>query len=184
MKKRRSAIAAFLLAVVLCLGVGFAALADDLFIDGTLNWSFDNAKKTFDEDVYFADPAVEENFVVSGSCAKAASITATRAADKNGSANDLLQITVAGDAFSYANQVATIKAKVQNDSPEAVNVTVVSSPVTTTSGLFKIEVTGTESAIEANGMGEVTIIITLLKIADADVTDETFTIELTATTAD
>lgn len=185
MKKRKSAIAAFMLVVVLCLGVGFAALTDDLFVDGNLNWSFDDAKTAFDADVYFADPAVEENFVVTGTCEKAASITATRAADKNSNANDKLTITVAGDAFSSAGQVATIKAKVQNDSTDAVNVAVKGTATanTSTQGLFKVEVAGTTEAIAAGESGEITITITLLKTAAADVTGETFSFELTATSA-
>ena len=54
MKQRKTVIVAFLLAAVLLLGVGYAALTDTLTIDGSAGVSYDDASEAFDEDIYFS----------------------------------------------------------------------------------------------------------------------------------
>ena len=53
MKKRGIIIASFLLLAVLVMGVGFAALTDNLFIKGEATIATTSAQSNFDEDVYF-----------------------------------------------------------------------------------------------------------------------------------
>lgn len=54
MKKRKIAIVAFMLAAILALGVGFAALTDTLTIEGSAKIAADGAQEVFDEDIFFS----------------------------------------------------------------------------------------------------------------------------------
>ena len=53
MKNRKRALVAFLLAAVLCLGVGYAAVTDILDIQGVANVNATAAEASFDDDIYF-----------------------------------------------------------------------------------------------------------------------------------
>ena len=54
MKNRKIAVAAFMLAAILALGVGFAALTDTLTVEGSAGIAADGAKQVFDEDIFFS----------------------------------------------------------------------------------------------------------------------------------
>ena len=54
MKNRKIVVVAFLVAAVMLLGVGYAALTDTLTIIGNAHIDVDTANKTFDEKVYFS----------------------------------------------------------------------------------------------------------------------------------
>ena len=58
MKNRRTVIASFLLIAVLVMGIGYAALTDNLFIKGEATLATTSAQTNFDEDVYFHEVAV------------------------------------------------------------------------------------------------------------------------------
>lgn len=185
MKKRRLGIVVFMFVAILCLGVGFATLTDDLFVDGTLLWDKDAAEDSFTLDVYFADPSVEGNFDVTGARGTN-TITASRSADSSNEANDKLTIAVAGNALAVAGESATIKAKVQNDSADSVTISV-NAPTTVDNsadaGLFKVECSCTNEAIASKASGEVIIKITLMKTQETSLTvAETFSFTLTAAT--
>ena len=55
MKKRRIAIVSFLMLAVLVMGIGFAALTDNLFIKGEANLETTVAQPIFDSKVYFVE---------------------------------------------------------------------------------------------------------------------------------
>ena len=55
MKNRKLAIVAFLLVAVLAIGVGYAALADYLRVNGDIEVHAANANVAFDEKIYFSD---------------------------------------------------------------------------------------------------------------------------------
>lgn len=55
MKNRRTVIASFLLIAVLVMGIGYAALTDNLFIKGEATLATTAAQSNFDEDVYFVE---------------------------------------------------------------------------------------------------------------------------------
>ncbi len=55
MKNRRTVIASFLLIAVLVMGIGYAALTDNLFIKGEATLATTSAQSNFDEDVYFVE---------------------------------------------------------------------------------------------------------------------------------
>ena len=53
MRNRKTVITAFILVAVMLMAVGFAALADDLYITGTAKVLQTNAENSFGEDILF-----------------------------------------------------------------------------------------------------------------------------------
>ncbi|MBQ9785598.1 MAG: hypothetical protein IJW29_09340 [Clostridia bacterium] len=174
MKNRRNVIIAFMLCAVLCLGIGFAALSDDLAIDGTLAYDKEAAEDVFNAEVYFTGAEAD----ASSTCNDATQVTYSVEAADNGDANDLLKIAVGDTAFAVANETVVIKATVKNDSTDAVTVALTSTTAPT-SGAFEVSCTG--ATIDAGSTGTVTVTIKLLS-TEADVSD-TFAFALTATSA-
>ena len=166
MKNRRLVIGAFLMVAVLSLGVGFAALSDTLSVGGTASYSPEAAADEFNADVYFVSPAVDTG---ASTCEKTDSIQVT-VGDDDTDVNDKLTITVGEDAFTSAGQVAVINVKVQNDSTDAVSVSLDTAAANTMDidqGVFTIAVTGVD-AIAAGDEGVVTITITLNKTVQVE----------------
>lgn len=60
MKNRKTVVVAFLLAAVMLLGVGYAALTDVLDITGSADVNQSAAEEAFNEDIYFSDAAANE----------------------------------------------------------------------------------------------------------------------------
>lgn len=54
MTKRRSIIAAFLVVALLAVGIGYAALTDDLTVTGSASIKASDSAETFDGDIYFS----------------------------------------------------------------------------------------------------------------------------------
>ena len=73
MKQRKTVIVAFLLAAVLLLGVGYAALTDVLDITGSADVNQSAAEEAFDEDIHFRN---EEGDVVIHEAGNTASVNA------------------------------------------------------------------------------------------------------------
>ena len=61
MKQRKTVIVAFLLAAVLLLGVGYAALTDVLDITGSADVNQSAAEEAFNEDIYFSAAKANED---------------------------------------------------------------------------------------------------------------------------
>lgn len=129
MKKRRTAIVAFLLCAVLCLAVGYATLTDTLYLNG--NVSADNKgaigpdgpkiPETFDANVYFSNPSN-------------ADIVAIKA-DEDGNKNDLAEIIIPATTWEKAPQTVTYTVDVFNDN-DTVDVTVKLNNVSETGDKF------------------------------------------------
>ena len=169
MKKRRTAIVAFLLCAVLCLAVGYAALTDTLYLNGTV--SADNQgdngpdgpkiPETFDANVYFSNPSN-------------ADIVAIKA-DEDGNENDLAEITIPATTWAEAPQTVTYTVDVFNDN-DTVDVTVKLNNVSETGDEFNYFTCNVEWAegvtldkngaaiIKANEKANVTISVTLDKM--------------------
>lgn len=88
MKAKRITVVAFLLAAIMLLGVGFAAVSDQLFIHGRAYMSAGAADESFDPYVYFS--AVESNATTKGT----ASI----------SSNDQIQLIIGSEDGAGANK--------------------------------------------------------------------------------
>ena len=173
MKNRRSIIAVFLMVAVLCLAVGYANVADDLSINGTLSLSNDALDEIFEANVTFADPAI-----TNASTANKTGVTAELDTD-----TDKLIITVPDTAFKAIGETLVVTVKAVNSGTAAATVTVDN---VTDGTYFDVEITPnveTELAAAANGVNseiEYTITITLTGMPAGDATD-TIAIALTAT---
>jgi len=62
MKNRKIVVVAFLVAAVMLLGVGYAALTDTLNVLGDAEVSHGNANSAFDADVYFSDASEGDGY--------------------------------------------------------------------------------------------------------------------------
>lgn len=159
MKNRRIVVVAIMLVAVLCLGVGYAALNDQITATGTvsvtatgfdLQWEADNTSP----------------------------ITAT--------ANDnSLTFTVAAGQLAKAGNSVTIKAKVKNASTENFNAKITGVTVNQSasySAYYTVGITGIaeNDVIAKNASKDVTITVTLNQMPVADITNDTFTIVIAA----
>ena len=178
MKKRRTAIVAFLLCAVLCLAVGYAALTDTLYLNGTVsadNKGYDpdgpdgpdgpKIPETFNANVYFSDPS-DKNIV-------------TIKDDKDGNENDLAEIIIPATTWKAAPQTVIYTVDVFNNN-DTVDVTVKLNDVSETGDEFNyftcnvkwsedVELDENGSAIiEAGKKANVTISVTLEKMPTED----------------
>ena len=103
MKKRRSSIIVFVLVAALCLGIGYAALADDLFVTGSANISVEHAEDAFAEDIYFSRAVMN-----------AEAGTAVIGADEHGEASDKVTITVADGALKGKDDYVICNLEIKN----------------------------------------------------------------------
>ncbi len=177
MKNRRNVVIAFLLIAVLCLGVGFAAVSDDLQAYGTMSVTGSDLQDDFNAAVHFANPAADTT-----------GVTATVGADANGDADDKLTITVPAGVFTTQGQEIVVTVDIENDNAaQSANITFADATFAgdvPADNPFTVTVTPSNAAatnIDAMGTQPYTITIKLVKIPADDITDATFTIDFTAT---
>lgn len=151
MKQRKTVIVAFLLAAVLLLGVGYAALTDQLTLSGTAGVLVTDAAQDFDADIYFSK-------VISGT-----GCTAEILADP-----DTGKITVTSGALKAAGNevIATYTIKSESD----LDVTV-KQPAITNNNTEHFEVVTSwngDQTLAAGSTIDVTVTVKLIKTADTD----------------
>ena len=117
MKNRRLVIVAILLISVVCLGVAFAALVDDLAVDGSL--ALDNviANEDFNQDVHF-DATKTPTTVLPENAKPNEKVTVTISDDDNDHANDQLNITIPKGILNFTGDKVEVTAFVVNNSSE------------------------------------------------------------------
>ena len=178
MKNRKIVVVAFLLAAVLLLGVGYAALTDTLTIIGNAHIDLDVANATFDEKIYF-------------SAAEATS------SDGSGTVADVASYT-ADDATFTVNKLATVGQKsvftftITNDSNVdaviSINSTKLSgavNPSNSNEEKFIVEYSYPDGMNIAKQGGTIDVVITVtVKEPVTSATSATFGIELTATSVE
>ena len=169
MFKRRNGVLAFLMAAVLLLGVGYAALTDTLTVAGSAAAQIsgeNGASAAFDEDVYFstATPAVE-------------SVSATIDSTK-----DKITITVPAGVLKLKDETTVINATIKNDSKDhAAKVTLQN----TSTDNFSVDCAWAGEAngtIVAGESADLTITIKLNTAPTADISAEEFTVSFDVTT--
>ena len=178
MKNRKTVIVAFLLAAVMLLGIGYAALTDTLVILGNAHIDLDTTSRLFDEKVYFSD-------------AEATSSTGS------GATEDVVSYNM-DDATYTANRLATIGEyskftfTITNDSNADADITIaatklsgVDNPSNSNTEFFKVEYEYPDGNTIAKNGGTIDVIVTVtvLKVPTS-ATSGTFGIELTATAAE
>lgn len=181
MKNRKNIVIAFLLVASLCLSVGFAALTDTLNINGTINVGGDNtsneeAAKEWDGDVYFSKVdktskngnADDSKYTVSIDTAK-----------------DTLTVNLTSGCLSVKGDSVTFTVTIKNDSTDyAADITFNDSTVAN-GEYIKVTVTGltTGEDIQPNGEKAFTVTVALDKTPADAISNSTFSIAFTATTA-
>lgn len=176
MKNRRSVVIAFLMAVVLCLGIGYASVSDTLDVVGFVNLDTTAATADFNADIYWTNAtAVASN--TSGT--NSPSVIVLNA--NNGDANDKLDITVPANVLINTDDTVTVTATIKNDSTEFA-ATITPSAVLYANNTGAYEVTFGESSytVAANSSVAVEIIITLKDEVSEAVTSNKFDITFTA----
>ncbi|MBE6707398.1 MAG: hypothetical protein E7577_07135 [Ruminococcaceae bacterium] len=167
MKNRRIVIVAFLLAAILCLGIGFAAVNDTLFVDGLLSFNPSALDEKVDEEVYFDEATV----VISATGADKTNVTAV-VGDVEGDddVDDKLTVTVPDTVFSDVGQSVTVNVNVVNTSTNKdADVTVTPTIPTELSKYFSITMTPETATVAASGSQTYAITITLVSVTDIDV---------------
>ena len=156
MKNRNTVITAFVLVAVMLMAVGFAALTDDLFINGDVNLTHGAAQEEVAKDVYFSAVSDEEN------CS--AVISASDAS------NDTIVVKINDDTTSMAvaGDEASFTATVQNDN----NVMVYLTFEHTASEYFEMCVVDSNGVHTTGADGSITV------AADGGTTDILVKIEM------
>ena len=178
MKNRKIVVVAFLLAAVLLLGVGYAALTDTLTIIGNAHIDIDTANKTFDEKVYFS-AAEATSSTGTGSVADTASFTADDA-------------TFTANKLATVGQVSVFTFTITNDSNVDAVISVnstklsgVENPSNSNPDKFTVEYSYPDGMNVAKQGGTIKVVVTVtVKEPVTSATSATFGIELTATSVD
>lgn len=179
MKKRRIAIASFLLIAVLVMGIGFAALTDNLFIKGEASLATTSAQTEFDTDVYFKAAAVASTNGTNTATPDSAVVGST---DKDSA-------TFYVKSLGKKDEKVTFKFTIENVSTEfdAVITLDATYPTTTDGTNFKITYSTVENAENtdaitcyASNTVDVYVTVTLLNTPSENMT-AAFNVNLTAT---
>ena len=156
MKNRRIVVVAIMLAAVLCLGVGYAALNDSIDATGTVNVNATGFDLQWEAD-------------------NTSAITTT--------ANDnTLTFTIAAGSLQNENDSVTIKAKVKNASTQSFSAKITSVTETNDSNFYSVVCSGISvgDVIARDASVDVTITVTLDQMPTENITGDTFTITIAA----
>lgn len=179
MKNRRIAIASFLLIAVLVMGIGFAAVADNLNIGGSARANSSQTATVFDEKVYFsaADKVAGTGTITPDE--DSIEITGTQKDD----------ITFRVYSLALIDQYTKFKITIKNESEQydAIITLDDGQPTGTIDNKIKIEYSTKSDSVDtdeivcpAEGTVDVYVTVTLLCSPDEEL-DATFTANLTAT---
>lgn len=166
MKNRKKVVIALLLVCALCLGIGYAAVTDKLFVNGTVSVS------PFAYNVYFAN-ATCDNSGVTVSIADE-----DDAADHMGH-DDKLTISVDNTVLGVAGDKVIVSVDIKNDNTDYNAVVTLDDTTSTEPGLYKVTCAwaeGSTGTIANGSTNTVNITIELLKVPTKTVENDEFTI--------
>lgn len=149
MKNRKTVIVAFLLVAAMLLGVGYAALSDDLYVNGTLTLDANKLADTFDKEVYFTNEGKQTTGTTGTEDTIAIGV------DANGDEKD--KVTFVVNSLKAVGEVATFTFKIQNDNDFVVTAT----PSTTFTNSYFTVAGPVTVDVPANGSADVTVTVTL-----------------------
>lgn len=172
MKKRRTLIISLLLIAALALGIGYAALTDDLFIDATANFDPKVAEDELDVDVKFIDPTTSNDYCNAG-------------VSGNDASGDTAYLHIGGEDVPFElttpGQSAEAVYTVENNYEAAVNVSIVTD-LTTLSAKYDIVINVDDAQnIPSGGTGTITVTITPKEVLTESFSNVQFRMELLAT---
>lgn len=174
MKNRKSVIVAFLLVAAMLLGVGYAALTDDLSIGVTAGANLDDYTEEFQEDIYFSAVSA---VTYSNSKTTGASAIIDEA---NDATKDTGKIEVAAGTLVNKGDSITVTYTIKSDSD--LNATVTLAPITNSDHFTVTTNWNAAQNLTAGGTVDVTVTVTLTTTPDETVT-ESITLNFTAQTA-
>lgn len=179
MKNRRIVVVAFLLAAVLLLGVGYAALTDTLTIGGTLKTDTTVAMDEFDADVYFSATSIVRDD------------TGNKAVSKIEDGRD--DGTIEALHFTAKDQVVVAKYTITNNTDNEFAAVINGGTVTVTNTaddhdpIFSVvwswaegEVNTGDATLQPGDSKDLWVTITLLETPQ-EIHEATFTVSYTAT---
>ena len=169
MKNRKTVVVAFLLVAVMLLGVGYAALADELELGGTVAVKVEDVSDAFEADIYFSK-------VISGDGCEATIHDA-----ENGDVKDGGTITVKANAIKEVGGevIATYTIKNDGDLDATVTPKLLQNSNEEFFDIYS-DWQSTAQIIPAKSSKTITVTVKLLKVPTAT-TGCSFNIELTAT---
>ncbi len=174
MKNRRIAIIAFVLVAVMAIGVGYAAISDQLGITATLGA---NSGANFEDNVHWSDAAAV--ITASGDSSKVSAEAGAGTVDAVPyDEKDLLTVEVDNGALVNKDDTVVIKKNIVNDSDLDATVAVDVDEKSNTN--FKVNVALSNANLAAGGEVTVTITITLVEASIDDMTGS-FNFVITAT---
>ena len=162
MKNRRSILIALLLCACLIIGVGYAALTQDLAAEGIANISLESATKEFDEDVYFSGLSNFNN--ISGSV------------DAND--NDVVNLRI-NNGLGVIGDTASVDLKIKNVGNAPVTITV--NAMTGNTSYFSVTTDASSYTIMENSEVTVKLIVTLQQTIVEDLVDSDIPFGITFT---
>ena len=174
MKKRRTLIISLLLVAALTLGIGYASLADDLFVTGSANIDSKNAQNAFGEDIYFTKAVISDNRG-----------TATIGVDKNDHAADKVTIAVKEGALAGAGDSVVCAIEISNVGDLDANVKLNGIDVSN-SEFFKVTTSWGSNNTQTLAAGDaldIVVTITVIKTPTVNVST-TFDLTFTATSVE
>lgn len=187
MKKRRLAIVSFLMLAVLVMGIGFAAVADNLNITGAARVLSDETAVVFDEKVYFSAAVVNAGTVDPAATNDTIEITGTQ--------KDAIEFHV--NSIALINEFTQFKITIKNESEQYnAEVTIdggqptgsITNPAAADfDDYFTITYSTKADSVDADPIvcaagGTVDVYVTVtLKCSPDEIVDANFTSHLTAT---
>lgn len=173
MKKRRTLIISLLLVAALTLGIGYAALADDLYVTGSAGINSEHAENAFGEDIYFTKALISDN-----------KGTATIGADTNGEAADQVTIEVKEGALAGAGDNVVCAIEITNAGDLDATVTLDAITVKNNE-FFKVTTSWKDDTqtLKAGESLDIVVTITVVKTPTVNVAT-TFGLNFTATSVE
>lgn len=172
MKNKRNVLIAFILICCLCLSIGYAALADDLYVDGDATLKVLSAdgedptpwEEDFMEGIKFTEVTKQSN-----------DVTATIGNETNPGTgddglNDLLTISVPGGVLTPDNRSTTITATITNSSQYAARITSADINATYTNTYFTVTAAVPNDSATLTAKGGTTTLTITVAIKDSALT--------------
>ena len=182
MRKRRTVIVASVVAMLLCVGVGYAALNDKLVVTGNVSVGVNE----FAPKVYFSDVSVA-SYEVSSDVRTGVTVEIGAESADTGDANDKITITVPNTVLVSKGDKITVDAVIANKSEKYKAKVTLNNAVSSTAGLYKVTCVWKDTGnseprtIGINGASAgVSVVIELLETPTEMVSNDKFTITYNA----
>ena len=183
MKRRRTALIAFLVLAVATLSIGYAALSDILDIQGTAEVTRASVGEAYNVDVYFDDTVVLKMYSPEHTDVTDTNLNMPKnSASVNDADKDKATMTIGG--LSRQGEYVVVTYTVKNDS--AYDATVILKSQNNSDGTnFEVtHVIANNGTVAAGQSVEVTVTVKLLSVPTETTMSTSFTIELEAVTGD